>query len=200
MTKKWASHRLVPNATLCTKLLHHGRISPPSGNAIRSRLASLMSIEIAARRAGEPSGSIEQTSQRSNLWTSCCTSLLFDYAGSNLIRHGAHIQDHLGSLETCLKDWEQRTSLSRCCDEELRLKIQNDLDYLSTRVQNVTTFYKAGRSTIMSNASIEEAKVKRSNEQAVLVIDLTKATNRLTLIVLPISFLTSPFRMDSRRL
>ena len=162
LTKKWASHRLVPNANLRTKLLHHRRISPSSGNAIRSRLASLVSAEIAAQRAGEPSCSIEQTSQRSNLRSSCCTFLSFDYAGSNLIRHGAHIQDHLGSLETCLKDWKQRISISRCCDEELRLKIQNDLDYLSTRVQNVPTFYKAGRSTMMSNASIEEAKVKRS--------------------------------------
>ena len=50
----------------------------------------------------------------------------------------------------------------------------------------------------MSNASIDEAK--HSNEQAVLVTGLTKATNRLTFIFLPISFLTSVFGMNFRQL
>ena len=124
--------------------------------------------------------------------------LHFDYAKSILIRHGSHVQDVLGSLDMCLKSWKQQTSQIHPCNEELRSTLRADLNYLSTRVQNTITLCEAGRSTILSNASIEEAK--RSNEQAVLVTSLTKATNRLTFIFLPISFLTSVFGMNFRQL
>ena len=124
--------------------------------------------------------------------------LHFDYARSILIRHGAHLQNILGSLNLCLKSWRQRATQVHCCDEELKSTLQTDLDYLSTRIQNLVTLCEAGRSTIMSNATVEEAK--RSNEQAVLVTRLTKATNRLTFIFLPISFLTSVFGMNFRQL
>ena len=124
--------------------------------------------------------------------------LHFDYARSILIRHGAHIQNLKSSLNTCLKSWKRQETHTDSCDEELGSTLRTDLDYLSTRVQNIITLCEAGRSTIMSNASIEEAK--RSNEQAVLVTRLTKATNRLTFIFLPISFLTSVFGMNFRQL
>ncbi len=124
--------------------------------------------------------------------------LHFDYARSILIRHAAHIQNLFGSLEICLKSWKQQAPQIHCCDEELKSTLQTDLDYLSTRIQNIITLCEAGRATIMSNASIEEAK--RSNEQAILVTGLTKATNRLTFIFLPISFLTSVFGMNFRQL
>ena len=124
--------------------------------------------------------------------------LHFDYARGISIRHGAHIQNLLGSLDMCLKSWKQQATEKYSCDEELRSTLQTDLDYLSTRIQNIITLCEAGRSTLMSNASIEEAK--RSNEQAALVTRLTKATNRLTFIFLPISFLTSVFGMNFRQL
>ena len=124
--------------------------------------------------------------------------LHFDYTRSILIRHGAHIQNLLGSLDTCLKGWKQRGALTRCCDEDLSSTIRIDLGYISTRIQNIITLCEAGRSTIMSNASSEEAK--RSKEEAALVTELTKATNRLTFIFLPISFLTSVFGMNFRQL
>lgn len=135
----------------------------------------------------------------SNLAGTDMSSILhFDYARSILIRHGAHIQNLLGSLDTCLKGWKHRATQTHCCDEELMSTLGVDLTYLSTRIQNVITLCEAGRSAIMSNASIQEAK--RSNEQAVLVTSLTKATNRLTFIFLPISFLTSVFGMNFRQL
>ena len=124
--------------------------------------------------------------------------LHFDYARSILIRHGAHIQNLISSLDMCQKSWKQRATGTHGCDEELRSTLQTDLDYLWTRIQNIVTLCEAGRSTIMSNASIDEAK--HSNEQAVLVTGLTKATNRLTFIFLPISFLTSVFGMNFRQL
>lgn len=123
--------------------------------------------------------------------------LHFDYARSILTRHKAHIQTLLGFLDTCLKDWKKWANPSHQCDEGLTSMLRIDLEYLSTRVQNIIALCKAGKSTIMSNASIEEAK--RSNEEAVLVTGLTKATNRLTFIFLPISFLTSLFGMNFRQ-
>ena len=130
--------------------------------------------------------------------TDMSSILHFDYARSVPVRHDAYIQTLLGSIDTCLKSWKQQATQSQCCDEELRSTLQIDLDYISTRAQNIIKLCKAGRSTIMSNASVEEAK--RSNEQAVLVTGLTKATNHLTFVFLPISFLTSVFGMNFRQL
>lgn len=130
--------------------------------------------------------------------TDMSSILHFDYARSILVRHDACIQNLLGSVDTCLKSWKQRATQIQCCDEELRSTLRIDLDYISTRTPNIIKLCEAGRSTIMSNASIEEAK--RSNEQAVLVTGLTKATNRLTFVFLPISFLTSVFGMNFRQL
>lgn len=124
--------------------------------------------------------------------------LHFDYAKSILIQHGAHIQNLRSALDTCLKCWRQQSSQTHSCYEDLRSTLRTDLDYLSNRIQDIVRLCEAGRSTIMSNASIEEAK--RSNEQAILVTDLTKATNRLTFIFLPVSFLTSVFGMNFRQL
>ena len=124
--------------------------------------------------------------------------LHFDYAKSILIRHGAHTRDLISSLDTCLKSWKRPATRTHGCDEELRSTLQTDLNYLLTRIQNVVTLCEAGRSTIMSNASIEETK--RSNEQAILVTELTKASTRLTFIFLPISLLTSVFGMNFRQL
>lgn len=130
--------------------------------------------------------------------TEMSSILHFDYARSILIRHEADIQNLLGSLDTCLKGWNQKATQTHCNSEQLRSTLRIDLKYLSTRIQHIIKRCEAGRSTIMSNASIEE--VKRSNEQAVLVTGLTKATNRLTFIFLPISFLTSVFGMNFRQL
>lgn len=130
--------------------------------------------------------------------TDMSSILHFDYARSILIRHEAHIQNLLGSLDTCMESWNQQATQTQCCYEELMSTLRIDLNYLSTRIQSMITLCEAGRSTIMSNAAIEETK--RSNEQAVLVTGLTKATNRLTFIFLPISFLTSVFGMNFRQL
>lgn len=130
--------------------------------------------------------------------TDMSSILHFDYARSILTRHKEHIQNLLGSFDTCMKGWKQGVTPSHHCDQELLSMLQIDLEYLSTRVQNIIALCEAGKSAIMSNASIEEAK--RSNDEAVLVTGLTKATNRLTFIFLPISFLTSVFGMNFRQL
>lgn len=123
--------------------------------------------------------------------------LHFDYARSILVRHDAHVQSLLSSLNKGLKGWKKPASEAQPHDEDLQAILQTDLGYLSTRIQNVISLCEAGRSTVKSKASIEETK--RSSEQAVLVTELTKATNRLTFIFLPISFVTSAFGMNVKQ-
>ena len=123
--------------------------------------------------------------------------LHFDYAKSILVRHDAHIQSVLCFLQSDLQEWEEATPQNQSPDGDLLSTLQTDLGYLSTRIHNIIELCEAGRSTIMSNTSIEENK--RSNEQAALVADLTKATTRLTFIFLPISFVTSVFGMNFRQ-
>lgn len=129
--------------------------------------------------------------------TDISSILHFDYAKSMLIRHETHIQSLLSSLETGLKRWRKSVSETKSCNDDLQAVLQTDLNYLSTRIQNIVSLCEAGRSTVMSKASIEETK--RSSEQAVLVTELTKTTNRLTFIFLPISFVTSAFGMNFKQ-
>ena len=123
--------------------------------------------------------------------------LHFDYAKSILVRHDAHIQSILCSLQSDLQGWKEAAPQIQTPDGDLLSTLQTNLGYLSTRIHSIIKLCEAGRSTIMSNTSIEENK--RSNEQAALVADLTKATNRLTFIFLPISFVTSVFGMNFRQ-
>lgn len=123
--------------------------------------------------------------------------LHFDYAKSILVRHDAHIQSILCSLQSHLQDWKRAAPQAQSPDGDLVPTLQTDLEYLSTRIHNIIKLCEAGRSTIMSNTSIEEDK--RSDEQAALVANLTKATTRLTFIFLPISFVTSVFGMNFKQ-
>lgn len=123
--------------------------------------------------------------------------LHFDYTRSILIRHSAHFQSLLGALDTGFKDWKKAGSQPQSDDEDVLSTLKADLDYLSTRIRNVILLCEAGRSTTLSNSSIEETR--RSTEEAKLVTELTKATNRLTFIFLPISFVTSAFGMNFKQ-
>ena len=130
--------------------------------------------------------------------TDICSILHFDYARSILTRHDTHIHSLVSSLEKGLKRWKEPVSdIQPHNNEDLRSMLQTDLGYLSTRIQNIISLCEAGRSTLMSQVSIEETK--RSNERAVLVTELTKTTNRLTFIFLPISFVTSAFGMNFKQ-
>ena len=119
--------------------------------------------------------------------------LHFDYVKSILIRHDASITGLRQSLDKGFRQWKLGDNHE---SEEGMLKatLLPDLDYLSTRAQKAITLCEAGKSTIMSNKSIEENR--QAKEQARLVTELTKVTNRLTFIFLPISFVTSAFGMN----
>ena len=124
--------------------------------------------------------------------------LHFDYAKSILIRHHAHLQQLLEKLDIEFARWNRARPENQAASEELQGTLKMDLLYLSNRLLSTISLCEAGRSTVMSNVSIQESK--RSSREAILVTGLTKATNRLTFIFLPLSFLTSVFGMNFRQL
>lgn len=124
--------------------------------------------------------------------------LHFDYAKSILIRHHAHLQHLVEKLDIEFARWNQSRPKNQAASEELQGTLKTDLVYLSNRLLSAISLCEAGRSTVMSNVSVQESK--RSSREAILVTGLTKATNRLTFIFLPLSFLTSVFGMNFRQL
>ncbi|PYH46397.1 uncharacterized protein BP01DRAFT_396819 [Aspergillus saccharolyticus JOP 1030-1] len=74
---------------------------------------------------------------------------------------------------------------------------RRDLEFLVTEAQLLIELCDSGKVTIMSNFSIAESK--RTAEESRLVGELTKLTNRLTFIFLPISFVTSVFGMNFKQ-
>ncbi|KAF3021911.1 hypothetical protein E8E14_006745 [Neopestalotiopsis sp. 37M] len=76
----------------------------------------------------------------------------------------------------------------------LLAKSEEDFQYIFERAQSLVTICDDGKSTLISNASVQDAL--RSAAEAKLVTRLTKATNRVTFIFLPISFITAVFGMS----
>ncbi|KAI4234404.1 MAG: hypothetical protein LQ349_003820 [Xanthoria aureola] len=122
----------------------------------------------------------------------------FDYAKSILLRHHAHLQDLLEKLEIEFTRWNRSRPENQAISQELLSTLKTDLVYLSNRLLSAISLCEAGRSAVMSNVSVQESQ--RSSREAALVTGLTKATNRLTFIFLPLSFLTSVFGMNFRQL
>lgn len=124
--------------------------------------------------------------------------LHFDYAKSILIRHHTHPQDFLEKLENEFTRWKMSRPEIQAVSQELLGTFSTDLVYLWNRLLSAISLCEAGRSTVMSNVSVQESK--RSSRDAILVTRLTKATNRLTFIFLPLSFSTSVFGTKFRQL
>ena len=129
--------------------------------------------------------------------TDISSILHFDYAKSILIRHDAHIESLISWFEKGLSGWTHGLVMGDDRDQKAMSMVEIDLAYLLTRIRNTIALCEAGREAIMSNAAIEETK--KSREETQLVIQLTKATNRLTFIFLPISLVTSAFGMNFKQ-
>ena len=122
----------------------------------------------------------------------------FDYAKSILLRHHARLQDLLEKLKIEFTRWNRSRPENQAVSQEILGTLETDLVYLSNRLLSAISLCEAGRSAVMSNVSVQESQ--RSSREAALVTGLTKATNRLTFIFLPLSFLTSVFGMNFRQL
>ncbi|KAI4180800.1 MAG: hypothetical protein LQ346_006915, partial [Caloplaca aetnensis] len=82
--------------------------------------------------------------------------LHFNYAKSILIRHHAHLQDLLNKLEIEFTRWNQSRPKDQAVEQELLDILKADLVYLSNRLLNGISLCELGRSTVMSNFSVQE--------------------------------------------
>jgi Mg2+ and Co2+ transporter CorA len=123
------------------------------------------------------------------------TILHFDYAKAVLTRSQLHFTEVLSFLAKPPLRWQSKASVTDSADQpEFMSLLQGDFSYLISRVERLVSICDAGKATLMSNASVQESN--RSAEEARLVTKLTKATNRVTFIFLPISYVTAVFGMN----
>jgi hypothetical protein len=121
----------------------------------------------------------------------------FDYTKNILVRWSTHFSTLLLRLDDQLSNdvglkLEQRrhrqTSFS---------PIRNDIGYLQKEAEALIDVCKSGKATIMSSFSVYASK--RAQKEFSLVTQLTKTTNRITLIFLPVSLVTSLFGMNFKQ-
>jgi hypothetical protein len=131
------------------------------------------------------------------------TVLHFDYAKAVLARLETHFADVLAFLENLPHSWKSKLPLSSPdgiapADVPRGISLlKGDFCYLISRMARLLSICDAGKATLISNASVQEAK--RSAEESKLVTELTKATNRVTFIFLPISYVTAVFGMNFKQ-
>lgn len=125
------------------------------------------------------------------------TVLHFDYAKAILARLETHFADVLAFLDNLPCTWKLKSPLSSPDVPRGISLIKGDFRYLISRVTRLLSICDAGKATLISNASVQEAK--RSAEESKLVTELTKATNRVTFIFLPISYVTAVFGMNFKQ-
>lgn len=134
----------------------------------------------------------------------------YEHTKLEWILHYDYIKDKLTQLLQSLTDvrafllnppvsWTSPAFTSRQADyipSEAQAATTRDFTYLINRTRTLIAVCNDGKATLMTNASVQDAR--RSAAEARLVTQLTKATNRLTFIFLPISFITSAFGMNFR--
>jgi hypothetical protein len=130
-----------------------------------------------------------------NAKTSLEETLNFDYAKGALMRLSAHftkLRKSLMERNELSAHWQ--IPISPPSGDAASCHVRDDFDYIIERSQSLIALCEERKSAALTNASIEEAR--RSTEEAQLVNQLTKTTNRLTFVFLPISFVTSVFGMN----
>jgi len=120
------------------------------------------------------------------------TIVQYNYIEASLSRFQQHCSEVLALLTDPPAKW--KTGASQPDNDSALVK---DFHYLIFRANTLLKQCKDGKATLMGNNSVQEAK--RSAKEAELATQLTKATNRLTFIFLPISFVTSVFGMNFRQ-
>jgi Mg2+ and Co2+ transporter CorA len=122
--------------------------------------------------------------------------LHFEYAKTVLVRHSAYVRETIDFVKGPLHNWNTEKTNDLDFSQPVST-VEGDFRYLLDRIQSLVEFCEAGKSSIMSNTAIAESR--QANDEAKLVTQLTKATNRVTFIFLPISFVTSVFGMNFRQ-
>ncbi|ETS83462.1 hypothetical protein PFICI_05338 [Pestalotiopsis fici W106-1] len=124
--------------------------------------------------------------------------LHYDYIKARLTRLIRSLAEVRAFLLQPPGNWSQPSTVSPKKPDEhaprLLTKSEEDFQYLFERAQSLIAICEDGKSTLISNASVQDAL--RSAAETKLVTRLTKATNRVTFIFLPISFITAVFGMN----
>jgi len=126
------------------------------------------------------------------------TILHFDYAKAILTRLQSHYAEVLSFVTKPPAKWQAKPSSAQSTEQPKQPKflslLQGDFHYLISRLERLVSICDVGKATLTSNASIQGSK--RSAEEAKLVSKLAKATNRITFIFLPISYVSAVFGMN----
>jgi hypothetical protein len=122
----------------------------------------------------------------------------FDYTKTVLARWASHLRSLCQALSGCSSVPFLKTPQGHGMRAEVDQLLINDLKFLLEEAKAITELCESGKSAIMSDFSITESE--RISRETQLVTQLTKTTNRLTFIFLPMSFVTSVFGMNFRQL
>jgi len=123
--------------------------------------------------------------------------LNFDYSKTVLVKFAAHLHDLHERLTPNLTSCP--IPIGPQDDDRISMLslIRRDLSHLHEDAKTLIELCDAGKSAVLSSFSITESR--RAAKEAKLVTALTKATNRVTFIFLPISFVTSVFGMNFKQ-
>jgi hypothetical protein len=121
--------------------------------------------------------------------------LYFDYTKATLDRWLAHFRTLIEQLERgpFIPGLGSVTGESSIISDT----IIRDLKHLESEVIVIVGLCESGKSTVISSFSVFQAR--ESAAESKLVTQLTKATNRITFVFLPISFVTSVFGMNFKQ-
>jgi hypothetical protein len=123
--------------------------------------------------------------------------LHFEYTKTVLVRWSAHFKALQIRLDIHSAEDRNQTPEIRKRRQKTYALIQQDLKYLQDEAELLINLCDSGKSTIMGSFSVYASR--RAASESTLVTKLTKATNRITLIFLPISLVTSIFGMNFRQ-
>jgi hypothetical protein len=121
----------------------------------------------------------------------------FEYTKTVLVRWSTHFSTLLLRLDDQLSRDAGHKPEQRRRRQTLFLPIRNDIEYLRREAEALIDLCESGKATIMSSFSVYASK--RAQKESSLVTQLTKTTNRITLIFLPISLVTSLFGMNFKQ-
>jgi Mg2+ and Co2+ transporter CorA len=123
--------------------------------------------------------------------------LHYEYTKTVLVRWSTHFSTLLSRLNDQLLQDNERTPEMIQLLRKSYSPIKQDIEYLRDEADVLIGLCESGKDTIMSSFTVYASR--RAAEESSLVTKLTKATNRITLIFLPISLVTSVFGMNFRQ-
>jgi Mg2+ and Co2+ transporter CorA len=121
----------------------------------------------------------------------------FEYTKTVLVRWSTHFGTLLLRLDDQLSHNAGFKPEQRQHRQTSFSPIRNDIEYLRKEADALIDLCESGKATIMSSFSVYASK--RAQQESSLVTQLTKTTNRITLIFLPISLVTSLFGMNFKQ-